>query len=234
MSDMPMPGDGSMSMMWMPMPGQTWLGAAASFLGMWTVMMAAMMLPSLVPMLWRYRQAVGRTGATHLGWLTARVGMGYFFVWTMLGAVVFPLGAALASIVMWQPALARAAPIGGGAVVLVAGVLQLTAWKARRVARCSEPPGCGQELSADARTAWRHGLHLGVHCAYGCAELMTVLLILGVMDLRAMAAVTTAITAERLAPAGVRVARVIGAVVVATGVRLIAADSSGLLAGISR
>ena len=33
--------------------GQTWLGAAASFLGMWIVMMAAMMLPSLVPMLWR-------------------------------------------------------------------------------------------------------------------------------------------------------------------------------------
>jgi hypothetical protein len=42
----------------MRMPGQTWPGAAASFLGMWVVMM----LPSLVPMLWRYRQAVGRTG----------------------------------------------------------------------------------------------------------------------------------------------------------------------------
>jgi predicted metal-binding membrane protein len=36
--------------------------AAASFLGMWVVMMVAMMLPSLVPMLWRYRQAVGRAG----------------------------------------------------------------------------------------------------------------------------------------------------------------------------
>jgi predicted metal-binding membrane protein len=36
-------------------PGQTWPGAAASFLGMWVVMMVAMMLPSLVPMLRRYR-----------------------------------------------------------------------------------------------------------------------------------------------------------------------------------
>ena len=35
----------------MPMSGHTWLGAAASFLGMWVVMMVAMMLPSLVPML---------------------------------------------------------------------------------------------------------------------------------------------------------------------------------------
>src|SRR6266478_2366089 len=49
MGEMPMPGDWTMSMTWMRMPGQTWLGAAASFLGMWVVMMVAMMLPSLVP-----------------------------------------------------------------------------------------------------------------------------------------------------------------------------------------
>src|SRR5262249_30134326 len=64
MGEMPMPGGWTMSMAWMRMPGQTWLGAAASFLGMWVVMMVAMMLPSLAPMLWRYRQAVGRTGET--------------------------------------------------------------------------------------------------------------------------------------------------------------------------
>ncbi len=67
MEEMPMPGGWTMSMAWMRMPGQTWPGAAASFLGMWVVMMMAMMLPSLVPMLWRYRQAVGSTGETRLG-----------------------------------------------------------------------------------------------------------------------------------------------------------------------
>ena len=85
MGEMPMPGGWTMSMAWMRMPGQTWPGAAASFLGMWVVMMVAMMLPSLVPMLWRYRQAVGRTGETRLGRLTALVGVGYFFVWTVFG-----------------------------------------------------------------------------------------------------------------------------------------------------
>src|SRR5215510_11936036 len=74
MGGMPMPGDWTMSMVWMRMPGQTWAGAAASFLAMWVVMMVAMMLPSLVPMLLRYRQAVGRTGETRLGRLTALVG----------------------------------------------------------------------------------------------------------------------------------------------------------------
>src|SRR3546814_9210524 len=68
MSDMgavPMPGGWSMSMAWMPMCGQTWTGAAAAFTGMWLVMMVAMMLPVLVPMLRRYRRAVGRTGEMH-------------------------------------------------------------------------------------------------------------------------------------------------------------------------
>ena len=85
MGEMPMPGGWTMAMAWMLMPGQTWPGAAASFLGMWVVMMVAMMLPSLAPMLWRYRQAVGRTGETRQGRLTALVGVGYFFVWTVLG-----------------------------------------------------------------------------------------------------------------------------------------------------
>jgi hypothetical protein len=115
-----------MSMAWMRMPGQTWPGAAASFLGMWVVMMVAMMLPSLVPMLWRYRQAVGRTGETRLGRLTALVGVGYFNVWTVFGMAAFPLGIALATIEMQQPALARAVPIAVGVVVLIAGCLQLT------------------------------------------------------------------------------------------------------------
>jgi predicted metal-binding membrane protein len=211
-----------MPMMWMPMPGETWLGAVASFLGIWTVMMAAMMLPSLVPMLWRYRRAVAPASGMHLAWLTAVAGLGYFFVWTVLGAVVFPLGAALAALLRWQPALARTAPIGGAAVVLVAGLLQLTSWKERRLARCSQAPRCGHALAAVGRTAWQHGLHLGLHCCYCCAELMTVLLVIGVMEVRAMAAVTVAITAERLAPDRLRVAQAIGAVVVVTGMVRIA------------
>src|ERR1700689_3181821 len=89
MGQMPMPGGWTMSMAWMRMPGQTWSGAAASFLGMWLVMMVAMMLPSLVPMLSRYRQGVGSTGAARLGRLTLLVSVGYFSVWTVLGLAVF-------------------------------------------------------------------------------------------------------------------------------------------------
>jgi predicted metal-binding membrane protein len=227
MGGMPMPGGWTMSMAWMRMPGQTWAGAAASFFGMWVVMMVAMMLPSLVPMLRRYRQAVGTAGETRLGRLTALVGVGYFFVWTVLGVVAFPLGVAVAAIEMQQPALARAVPIAVGVVVLIAGAFQLTAWKAHQLACCREAPGPSRTLPADAGTAWRHGLRLGLHCSCCCAGLVAILLVIGVMDLGAMAVVAAAITAERLAPAGERVARAIGAVGVGAGLLLIA-RASGL------
>src|SRR5439155_10545019 len=130
----------------MPMPGQSWLGAAASFLAMWVVMMVAMMLPSLAPTLWRYRQA-------GLGLMTWLVGVGYFVVWTVFGIAAFPLAIALE----------RAVPIAVGAVVLLAGFFQLTAWKAHHLACCRDA-GRGA-VSADAVTAWQHGLRLGLHCA---------------------------------------------------------------------
>jgi predicted metal-binding membrane protein len=87
---------------------------------------------------------------------------------------------------------ARAVPIAVGGVVLIAGA------------------------------AWRHGLRHGLHCSRCCAGLMVILLVIGVMDLRAMAVVAAAITVERLAPAGERVARITGAVVVGAGLFLIA------------
>ena len=221
MGGMAMPGGWTMSMAWMRMPGQTWPDAAVSFLAMWAVMMAAMMLPSLLSMLWRYRQAVGRTGEMRLGFLTVLVGAGYFFVWTAVGMAIFPLGVALAAVSMELPPLARAVPIAAGGVVLIAGALQFTKWKARHLACCREAPGRDRQLPADAGMAWRHGVSLGLHCSACCANLTAILLVLGVMDLGAMAVVTAAITAERLAPAGERIARVLGAVAVGAGLVLI-------------
>ena len=222
MGGMRMPGGWTMSMAWMRMPEQTWLGAAASFLGMWVVMMVAMMLPSLAPVLWRYRKAVERAGAAQLDRLTARVALGYFSVWTAFGMAAFPLGVALASAEMRIPALARAVPIAVAVVVLIAGALQFTAWKQHRLACCREAPARARVLQADSNAAWRHGLRLGLHCIRCCAGLTAILLVIGVMDLRAMAAVTAAISAERLAPKGELIARLVGALVVGAGLFLFA------------
>ena len=222
MGDMDMPGGWTMSMAWMRMPGQTWLQMSASFLGMWAAMMAAMMLPSLTPMLWRYRQAVAGMGVTRLGRLTVLVGMGYFCVWIAFGIAAFASGVALAAFEVQVPGLARGIPLGAGVAVLIAGALQFTAWKARHLACCRAVALSAGSLQADAGTAWRHGLRLGVHCCNCCAGLTSVLLVVGIMNLRAMAIVTAAITFERLVPGGTRVARAIGVVLVGAGFILIA------------
>jgi predicted metal-binding membrane protein len=222
MGAMPMPGGWTMSMAWMRMPGQSWPGAAASFLGMWVVMMAAMMLPSLVPMLWCYRTAVATTGNRGLNRLTALVGLGYLFVWTVFGMALFPLGVGLAELEMDLPAVAGAIPSAVAGVVLIAGALQFSAWKLRYLACCRQTPRRDSALPPGTGTALRHGIDLGLHCSLSCANLTAILLVVGVMDLRTMAFATAAITAERLAPAGERVARATGVAIIAAGLLLIA------------
>ena len=218
MPGMEMPGGWTMSMAWMRMPGQSWPGAATSFLGMWSVMMVAMMLPSLVPMLMRYRASVDGSSA-RLSRLTALVAAGYYFVWILAGVAAYPLGLALAAAEMQLTSLARAVPIATGLVVMLAGVLQFTAWKAHRLECCRSAPPCCR--SHDSDTAWRHGLRLGLNCVQCCAGLTAVLIVLGVMDLRAMALVTLAISAERIAPASERVAHHVGAFAIAGGIWMV-------------
>ena len=218
---MAMPGGWTMSMAWMKMPGQSRLGMIASFIGMWTVMMVAMMLPSLAPMLARYRRSVRMRDDTHLGKLTLLAGAGYLFVWGVFGAAAYPLGASLAATEMRWPALAQAVPIATGAVLLLAGWVQLTTWKARQLAQCREAPACGHSLSADAWIACQHGLSLGIHCSLCCLSFMIILLATGVMNLGVMAVVAVAINVERLAPRPERVSRATGFVIITAAILML-------------
>jgi len=213
---MGMPGS-AVAAPWAPMPGQSWLGAGVSFLGMWVVMMVAMMQPALVPVLSSYRRQVVALGGSGPGRAAALAGVGYFLVWTAFGAVAFPLGAvAAAGLVRW-PAVARAVPVATGAVLLLAGWFQMTRWKAGQLERCRSGPACGPPPTGHARSAWRFGLRLGLHCALCCAGLMVALLVTGVMDLVVMAVVACAITLERLAPWPRLAARTAGAVALGAG-----------------
>jgi predicted metal-binding membrane protein len=228
MAEMPMPGGWDMSMTWMLMPGQSLLGSVASFLGMWEVMMLAMMLPSLAPMLLRYREAVQKANTQCLNWLTVLVGLGYFMVWTVIGLAVFPLGIGLNAIFMQHKELSLMVPVAVGMVVLGVGLLQFSNWKWHQLAYCRALPFNGQTAPANADTALKHGLHLGVQCSRCSAGLMLVLLVIGMMNLWAMAIVTLAISIERLAPASKHVTGTVGAISIATGFFLIA-RAAGIL-----
>ena len=222
MPAMPMPGGWTMSMTWMRTPGATWIGAGTSFLEMWVVMMVAMMLPVLAPALWRYRQSFSPTDWRSRDWLTTIAGGGYFVVWTVVGVVVYSVGSLLATTAMDRPDVARLVPTATGVVVIGAGLLQLSAWKARRLAACREHPEHSPPHAEDARSAWRHGVRLGRHCGLACANLMAIALVLGVMDVRPMAIVAAAITIERLGPTRANARRPLGGAVVGLGLVLLA------------
>jgi len=205
------------------MPGQSWLGSTVSFAGMWTVMMVAMMLPSLTPSLLSYRASLGlRISRAQAGWLVTVVGVVYFAVWATLGVIVFLLGITLADVAMREASVAKMVPGVLGALVVGAGLLQRSASKARHLDRCRATSGA-RHGHVGSGTAWLHGLCLGLDCVRSCAALTVVALCLGVMDLRVMAAVAVAITAERLAPNGRQTARLVGAVVVGIGLSVLAA-----------
>jgi predicted metal-binding membrane protein len=202
------------------MSHQAWHAGAAGYLGMWMAMMVPMMLPSLVPMLSRYRRSVREAGGAHPRGLTPLVGVGYFAVWAALGVAAYAADAGLTAVEMHWRMPAGWPPVAAGVVLLVAGGVQLTSWKGRRLALCrQEWPG---RPKSSVPGALRHGLDLGVRCSLSCGSLMLALLAIGMMDLVAMAAVTLAISAERLAPAPLRVARVAGVAIVVTGVLTIA------------
>jgi predicted metal-binding membrane protein len=150
------------------------------------------------------------------------VATGYFLVWTVIGVAVFPFGATLAASVMRDASLARIQPLAVAAVLLVGGALQFTSWKARQLALCRGAPRRNGMSAANSCSALLYGLCVGLHCVRSCIGLTAVMLATGMMDLRMMSLVALAITAERLAPSGVRVARAVGAVVVGTGLYVVA------------
>ena len=200
-------------MAWMRMAGQSWVGAAADFLGMWALMMVAMMLPSLVPVLATYRRTIGVSRA---GGPTLLAAAGYFSVWIALGAAVFPLGVGLALSAMRWDGVARAVPFATGGLLILAGSIQLSPWKARVLGRCRKPSGAAP-VSPSARSAWGYGMHQGVLCVLCCAGFTLTLLVLGVMDPWVMGVLAAAITVERLSRWPARVARVSGGLAIGAG-----------------
>jgi predicted metal-binding membrane protein len=204
-----MPTMSGMSMTWMRMPGQTWFDAAGMFVGMWTVMMIAMMLPSLAPTLARYRRD---RSLRHRDRKTVAIASGYFLVWSLLGVAMFPFGVGISKIAM-QPPIVEAIPCIAGFLLVIAGALQFTRWKMHQLDCCTNLPTCRVSVG-DFHT----GLRLGLHCCCCCIGPTIALLIFGVMDLRTMAVVGTAITLERTLPNGHRIARIAGAIAIVVGV----------------
>jgi predicted metal-binding membrane protein len=172
--------------------------ALLPFVGLWAVMMAAMMLPSVAPVAVLWTRLISGSSAG-LG-RSARMGMflsGYLLVWAAVGAAAF---AALTGTGRLLTASPTAAKWLGVAIFIAAGIYQLTPWKDWCLRRCRSPIGAlmyyagfkgrGRDL--------RVGVHHGATCAGCCWGLMIVLVAVGVMNVAVMAALAVVIFAEKL------------------------------------
>jgi predicted metal-binding membrane protein len=218
---MPMPGNWIMSMMWTVMPGQNWLRASLSFVGMWLAMMVAMMLPSCLPMLLLYRRAAAFRGEQHLGSITFVLGAGYFFVWLLFGVVAYTAGVAVAHAAMASMALSRAVPFAAAGALVSAGIFQLSPWKSACLRHCRDPLSVvAHHLHGGWRGALSLGLHHGTFCVGCCWALMLIQLVLGVMNFAVMVIVGVVIALEKLVPGGELVARITGSAAILCGFAL--------------
>jgi predicted metal-binding membrane protein len=199
-----------------------WAASAPLFMAMWSVMMVAMMLPSLMPALIDYRRRSGLLRVTRVNQLTCWVFMGYFTVWIAAGVPVYLIATLLADLSMRMESVRRHIPVANGLAVAVAGCIQLSNYKLHRLRRCQHrAPSIGTVRSA-AWHATQHGIGLGMTCFLCCFNLMAVLLASGVMNLKAMAALTAAISVERIRSIPVCTVWLMGAALIAIGMSMIA------------
>jgi predicted metal-binding membrane protein len=184
---------------------------------MTVAMMVAMMLPSLAPTAWRYHHNLRAVRTLLAAQRTALFAAGYAGVWATIGLALFVISAELSAMGTASPAHPSFATWSAGAVVLCVGAIQRSRWKARQLLRCRQACVPDAAVSNNAVTAWRAGCRLGVDCCLSCAAPMAVLFTVGLMDGRMMTLITAAITAERVAPAGARIARLTGALALIAG-----------------
>lgn len=224
---MPMPGNWTMSMMWMPMGSELW--SAALFALMWLAMMVAMMLPSTMPMLLLYRRAAVFSGEDHLGRAMFAAGGGYFFVWTIFGVVAYWIGAIITRGAMHFDGFSRAVPFAGGLALCVAGIYQVTPWKSARLKHCRDPLTLvARHLHGGRFGALRLGICHGALCAACCWALMLIQLVLGVMNLAVMVAVAVVIALEKSLSKGEWLAKAAGVAAIVAGVIMAALSTRSL------
>ena len=209
-----------MAAMGMAMP---WTVTDAFFtFAMWAVMMVGMMAPSASPMLLLF--AGTRAGRANRGvsLTTLAFGLGYIAVWAAFSAAATLAQYGLHEAAMLSPAMASSSARLSGAILVAAGLYQLTPWKGKCLTHCRSPLGFLMTNWRDgARGAFTMGLRHGLYCLGCCWALMCVLFVVGVMNLVWIAALTIFVLVEKIGPAGAIVARLSGAAMIVLGIAAI-------------
>lgn len=211
--------------MTMPMSSGPWTaGRAALMFCMWAVMMAAMMLPSAMPMILFHstvasamRTRGGKTGST------AVFAAGYLVVWSAFGAAATAFQFALEQTALLSPMMETTSTALAGILLLAGGLYQWTPLKQSCLRHCRSPmefflaqwrPGAGG--------AFAMGMKHGLYCVGCCWALMLLLFVGGVMNMAWIVALAVFVLLEKLVPRGRWLGLVAGALLAGWGIVLLA------------
>lgn len=205
------------------------LGQLGWFIGAWVLMMAAMMLPSVAPMVLTFvrittERAKKNQAAFVPTWIFI---LGYFAAWTVFGLTAYGIDHLIRSLGLAWLAWDRQGPIVAGCAIAAAGLYQLTPFKRRCLTHCRAPLHFFLESWREGPGGALHmGLQHGLYCVGCCWGLMLVLFVVGVMSLFWMALVAVLIFAEKILSAGVRLVPIFSITLIALGLWVAIAPAS--------
>ena len=204
------------------------LGALGWFIGIWVTMMAAMMLPSVAPMVLLFARVsserLRRQQAAAPTWVFV---LGYLGVWTLFGIAAYAIARGVRALDLGFLAWDEHGPLAAGIAVAAAGLYQLTPLKDVCLRHCRGPMHFVLHRWREGRDgALRMGAEHGVYCVGCCWGLMIVLFALGVMSIFWMALVAAVVFAEKVVPGGERFSKGIALALVALGVWVAVAPGS--------
>ncbi len=197
------------------MTGTMGLGLAA-FVPVWTLMMAAMMLPSVTPLAARYAGTLQGNRTVRMAGLVA----GYLAVWAVAGVPAFGLAWLAGWVTGRHPGAAHVLAV---AVFAACGVYQLSGLKDRCLAHCrSSAALLGHHGSYRGRSRdLRAGVHHGAYCLGCCGALMVLLVAVGVMNVAAMVGLAAVVLVEKTWRWGRVAGRVFGVAALGLAVAII-------------
>jgi predicted metal-binding membrane protein len=207
-------------------PG-TNLGGLGWYLGIWVTMMAAMMLPSVAPMVVLFDKVSAEKARRRLPYVpTWTFALSYFAVWTLYGLTAYGLYRGIRSLDIGFLDWDRGGPYIAGGLIALAGLYELTPLKEVCLRHCRSPMHFILQWRDGLGGAVRMGTEHGAYCVGCCWGLMIVLFALGVMSLFWMAVVAALIFAQKVLPYGDKLSRVFAVAFVAFGIWLAAAPAS--------
>ncbi|ODR98831.1 hypothetical protein AUC68_06445 [Methyloceanibacter methanicus] len=223
----------AMSGWWLPMSlpaGESWPWTPHYWLiafVMWAVMMVAMMLPSAAPMVLLYARVVRRAdqqaASAEAPLSIASFAGGYLSLWILFSILAVAVQFALERAGLMTMMMSSRSALLSGALLIAAGVYQLTPLKAACLEHCRSPAAyLANHWRAGPMGAWRMGLEHGAYCVGCCAVLMLLLFVGGVMNLVWIAGLSLFVAIEKLAPFGPKLAKVLAVVLIGAGGALIA------------